>query len=58
MQKTPAYCFWRGLELADSISRTYSPRIWEARRDIAVRVLANAARMGSASRFDPARLPQ
>lgn len=58
MYRQPLKAFWRAIELRQTIDLTYSPRIWEARRDIAVRVLANCARMSAAGYLQPDRLPR
>lgn len=58
MSRQPALAFWRALELRSVIDRTYSPRIFEARRDMATRVLANCARMSAGGYLQPDRLPR
>jgi hypothetical protein len=58
MTRTPARAFWRAIELQDIIDRNYSKSIWEARRDMARRVVANCARMQAAGYLQPDRLPE
>jgi hypothetical protein len=57
MYRKPLKAFWRAIELHQIIDRTYSPRIWEARRDIAIRVVANCNQMHAAGYLQPDRLP-
>jgi hypothetical protein len=57
-QRTPARAFWRAIELQAIIDRNYSRAIWEARRDMARRVVANCARMQAAGYLQPDRLPE
>ncbi len=57
MQRIPKLAFWRCIELRDTLNTNYSPRVFEDRRAIAVRVMANCARMEAAGYLDPERLP-
>lgn len=58
MTRTPRLAFWRALELQSILDRNYSRRVWEARRDMVQRVMANCARMNAAGYLQPGRLPE
>jgi hypothetical protein len=58
MTRQPKAAFWRALELHSILDRNYSPRIWEARRKMAIHVQRNIAAMRAGGYLQPDRLPQ